>query len=538
MLQFNTAAFTIATRFTSRFLCRLNASLSTNTAAIISESKTAVKLGDQIEEMISNITIVDKQHLGLDKLKIELCKDLNIKPIITEKIKKAQTIQEILETVKTSSMPQDDILHILKAISIWVHNKEESKSSTKINKSSVQSQTGDNNTTSKNSPLNTQDFFSQYYNLSTSAMIKNINKLAQAGDRNVKLLNYFFNNIIEYHELLSTKACSNLMFSMSTLNYSDERLLKKICKDFIKSKSVSGNETNFVTIMSLLKSMAFVRYKNNVFLNQLCDEIIKSKIKYSNTQIASILRSFATLGYHSQYVNDIIEVCTIRNLKTIEKLQYTTRLNLVWCFAVFKILQNVHAESVLNEKFVSKTLIFDTEINKKLSHQLKLLNINGYAQYALNNYSGPLLNNEIVPRIVSKRTKQKLAYVEALQITLKNMLPSTSHFNMSINTNMGFLLDAEICVDHKFNFISMDSDTKNGNFIKIALLLVDYYDMCLGDTDYQGLIKLHRHLLGCNNYEVLIIPYQYFGIEDKIEKRTSYLRHQIFQIFRKITDNN
>ncbi|XP_033297286.1 FAST kinase domain-containing protein 4 isoform X1 [Bombus bifarius] len=536
MLQFNTAAFTIATRFTSRFLCRLNASLSTNTAAIISESKTAVKLGDQIEEMISNITIVDKQHLGLDKLKIELCKDLNIKPIITEKIKKAQTIQEILETVKTSSMPQDDILHILKAISIWVHNKEESKSSTKINKSSVQSQTGDNNTTSKNSPLNTQDFFSQYYNLSTSAMIKNINKLAQAGDRNVKLLNYFFNNIIEYHELLSTKACSNLMFSMSTLNYSDERLLKKICKDFIKSKSVSGNETNFVTIMSLLKSMAFVRYKNNVFLNQLCDEIIKSKIKYSNTQIASILRSFATLGYHSQYVNDIIEEYFPNS--EIEKLQYTTRLNLVWCFAVFKILQNVHAESVLNEKFVSKTLIFDTEINKKLSHQLKLLNINGYAQYALNNYSGPLLNNEIVPRIVSKRTKQKLAYVEALQITLKNMLPSTSHFNMSINTNMGFLLDAEICVDHKFNFISMDSDTKNGNFIKIALLLVDYYDMCLGDTDYQGLIKLHRHLLGCNNYEVLIIPYQYFGIEDKIEKRTSYLRHQIFQIFRKITDNN
>lgn len=69
--------------------------------------------------------------------------------------------------------------------------------------------------------------------------------------------------------------------------------------------------------MSLLKSMAFIRYKNNVFLNQLCDDIIKSKIKYSNTQIASILQSFATLGYHSQYVNDIIEVCTIRNLKTV-----------------------------------------------------------------------------------------------------------------------------------------------------------------------------------------------------------------------------
>lgn len=63
--------------------------------------------------------------------------------------------------------------------------------------------------------------------------------------------------------------------------------------------------------------MAFIRYKNNTFLNQLCDEIIKSKIKYDNKQIANVLHSFASLGYHSKYVNDIIKVCTIRNLKTV-----------------------------------------------------------------------------------------------------------------------------------------------------------------------------------------------------------------------------
>lgn len=531
MLQFNTAAFTIATRFTSRFLWRLNASLSTNAATIISESKNAVKLDDQIKEMMSNIMIVDKQHLTFDKLKTKMCIDLNIKPIVTEKIKEAQSIQEILEIIKTSSISQDDILHILRAISIWINNNKETNSSTKINESSVQSQTEVDNITFKNSPINTEDYFYQYYNLSTSTMIKNINKLALAGDRNVKLLNYFFKNITEYHELLNTKACSNLMFSMSILNYSDERLLKKICNDFIKSRNVPGNKTNITTIISILKSMALVRYKNNVFINQLCDGIIKSNIKYSRLQITNILQSLATLGYHSQYVNDIIEKY-IPNSE-IEKFGYSARLNLVWCFAVFKKLQNIHAESVLNEKFVRKISFSDIKHNKNLSYQLKLLNINGYAQYALNNYSGPLLNNEIVSHITSKRTKQKIAYVEALEVTLKNMLPSTSHFNMNVNTNMGFLLDAEICVNDKFNFINMNSDSKSGNFIKIALLLVDYYDMCLGDTDYQGLIKLHSHLLECKNYEVLIVPYQHFGLEDKIEKRINYLRHQLIQIFRK-----
>lgn len=535
MLQFNTAAFTIATRFTSRFLWRLNASFSTNTAEKISEPKPAVKLDDQIKEMISNKAIADKQHLIFDKLKMKLCNDLNIKPIITKKIGEAQNLQEILEIVKTSSISQDDILNIVNHILIWIRNNKESNSSTKINESSVQSETKVDNTTFENSLINTEDNISMYYNLSTSAMIKNINKLAQAGDRNVKLLNYFFKNIIEYHELLNTKACSNLMFSMSILNYSDERLLQKICKDFIKSKSIPGDKTNIETVIYILKSMTLIRYKNYIFLNQLCCDILKSNIKYSKTEITKILLSFATLGYHSQFVNDIIERYVPNS--EIEKFEHSARLNLVWCFAVFKTLQNIHVKSVLNETFVSK-LFLDIGKSKNLSQKLKLLNINGYAQYALNNYSGPLLNDAIVPYIVNKRSKQKIAYVEALEVTLKNMLPSTSHFNMNINTNMGFLLDAEICVDHKFNFICMNSDSKNGDFIKIALLLVDYYDMCLGSTDYQGLIKLQSHLLKCKNYEVLIVPYQHFGIEDKIEKRINYLRHQLLQIFQKCVNNN
>ncbi|XP_048261313.1 FAST kinase domain-containing protein 4 isoform X2 [Bombus terrestris] len=452
MLQFNTAVFTIATRFTSRFLWRLNASLSTNTATVVSESKTAVKPDDQIKEMISNIKINDKQDLTFNELKIKLCKNLNIKPIISEKFQKAQTIQEILEAVKTSFMSHDDILYILKTISIWVNDNKKSNSSTEINESSAQKQTKVNNTTSENFLNNTEDYISQYYDLSTSAMIKNVDQLAQAGDRNVKLLNYFFTTITEYHELLNTKACSNLMFNMSSLNYSDEEY--------------------------------------------------------------------------------------IPNMK-IEKFEYLTKLNLVWCFAVFKTLQNMHAETVLDDKFISEILFFDEEKNKKLSAQLKLLNINGYAQYALEDYSGPFLNNNIVPHVVNKRSKQKIAYVEALRVTLKNMLPSMSYCNMDINTNMGFLLDAEVYMDHNCNFVSVNSTNNNSiNFTKIALLLVDYYDVCLGDTDYQGLIKLYSHLLECRNYKVLIIPYQHFGIEDKTEKRISYLRHQLLRIIRQKPDNN
>lgn len=42
----------------------------------------------------------------------------------------------------------------------------------------------------------------------------------------------------------------------------------------------------------------------------------------------------------------------------------------------------------IDNKLIFNIYYIDTENKKKLSHQLKLLNINAYAQYALNNYSG------------------------------------------------------------------------------------------------------------------------------------------------------
>lgn len=44
MLQFNGTVYTIATRLTSRFLWRLNATLTTNTTTVASESKVNIKV--------------------------------------------------------------------------------------------------------------------------------------------------------------------------------------------------------------------------------------------------------------------------------------------------------------------------------------------------------------------------------------------------------------------------------------------------------------------------------------------------------------
>lgn len=520
MLQFNGTIYTITNRLTSRFLWRLNATL-TNTAATASESKVNIKLNnDQVKEVESSINNI--QCMEFNELKIKLCKNLNIKPIIVTKIKKAENVNELFEIMKTSLKSQDDIFSALKTITIWAtqNNKNDLNSTYKQNL--VQRE---ENIEIKNLNNNTENDISSYTELSTSQMIKEINSLADKGDRNVKLLNFFFQNITEYHNLLSAGACSNLMFNMSKLSYSDERLLKKICKDFMENQKMKKIR-NKATTVSILKSMARVRYRNNIFLNYICKEIITST-KYSLKQIVTILNSFAILGYYSDDVNKLIEIHKINSIIKIQHFHDSMKVNLMWIFAVFKILQNTHAAYILDEEFVSKIMLLEEK--NKLSYQLMLLNINGYAQCALKNYSGPFLNNDIVPDIVSTRSKQKKSYVDILELTLKNMLPSASYYKMNINTKMGFLLDAELCVDLNLNFLPVDNVNQNEDFIKIALILLDYYDTCLGDLNYNGLIKLYSHLLECKKYKVLHISYQYFGIEDKLERRISYIKRQIWK---------
>lgn len=529
MMQLNPTVFTIATRCMSRCLWRSKATLTTKAATITSEQQQVnnnVKVNHQSKEIEMNTERISK----FNALKIKLCNDLNVEPSISSKIRNARNVNDLLEVMKTPLLSQSDITKATGTISFWVNEnkiKEDSKSEIKNQeKNDIVLE----KMSSESDKKDVEEDMSRYCDLSTAEMIKEINKLAQKGDRNIQLLNYLFQNIMEYNEVLNAGACSSLMYSMSTLNYSDERLLKKICTDLINSKVTNNGETlSSITIASIVKSMSYVRYRNDHFLNAVCNDIISSKQKYNSKQVASVLLSLATLGYDSEY---IIEIIKIHNPHLrMETLGYANWLNLVWSYVVFKKARSYHVESVLSDKFINKLMFHDP--TKKLSYQLKLLNINGYAQHVLTDYCGPFLNSDNIPHIVSKRSKQKESYVNALEATLKNMMPSSAHFKMNVNTKMGFLLDAELYVDSNFKPMDANEVESSKKFKKIAMLIVDYYDTSLGKTDYQGLIKLYTHLLENKKYEVLCISYQNFGIEDKIERRITYLRRQLWDKFKK-----
>ncbi|XP_003704994.2 FAST kinase domain-containing protein 4 isoform X1 [Megachile rotundata] len=504
MLQFNTIVCTASAKFTSRLWWKLSMPLTTNAAAV---SDTANKL-QQVRKNIKKETL--KPHTNFDLLKKEVCNFLHMKSIDTVNVTKATNIEEIMEMTETSLLSPEDNATIKKIIDTWVANNN--KVQQIVNKSEKPT-----NEQSIDTSDMVFDLDHKYGSVSTSGLIREVSMLTQNNNRNVPVIRYIFNNILKYNNMLSPGQCASLMYCMGKLNFSDERLLNKICIDlehkFSNSKSYSSK------LISIVNSMAHIRYKNKNFLERMCDVIIRPDYAISYAQLIKLLLSLAILGHESKGVDNIIE----KFLPAITTLGNTfDYLNLVWSLTVLNKANNECISRLFDDDFITKLTsaknCFDT-------HILKLLNIDAYAKYILKDYSGPLLNGTVEP-ITKKYTTQKKLYLEMLEDTLKNVLPSPSYFRMNINTNMGFLLGAELYLDSNSRPVCVNAVKDDCR--KIGIMMYDFYELSLGSLEPLGLVNLYTRLLQACQYEVINISYNHFGVEDKPEKRAMYLRSRLW----------
>lgn len=61
----------------------------------------------------------------------------------------------------------------------------------------------------------------------------------------------------------------------------------------------------------------------------------------------------------------------------------------------------------------------------------------------------------------------------------------------------------------------------------------DYPDYCRGQNDLLGSVYLHTQLLKAQGYDLLTISYENFSIQDKLEKRISYLEQCMKDVLKK-----
>ncbi|XP_076628426.1 FAST kinase domain-containing protein 4 isoform X2 [Colletes latitarsis] len=454
----------------------------------------------------SRLEMSKEQRIKFNELKTIVYNSLKTKSIIASKIQNAQNVHDLLSLIQKRHLSQDEILTVMKPIMKWVNSG---------NKNIIDIQ-NDKNFISIKKQIEEVDL-DWYSSLSTSVMIQELYKMARDKKRNPMLLKLLIDNIVEYNNHLSKRQCSNLMFIMCTLCYYDQRLLEKICSNLM---SLSND---IFTMHSVLKSMAMIRYKNTKFLYHMSSFFVKSYDTLEGKRIVNILQSFAMLGYKSENTSAFIKKI-MPNLSE-DSFVPNAWLNIVWSLLVLDNVLNSQVKSVLQNTFIDK-LNF-TDANTALSNQIKLLNINAAAKYILQNYSGPFLDSPKISYVTNAHNKQKKLYMKVLEETLTSML-KPSEFTLNLNTNMGFLLDAE-CTNFNYETDNLDKKQTNEDRLKktnkkIAIMLYDYYAYCQWSTDLQGSIQLQTKLLKHRGYHILPISYLNFGLDDTLNKRVKTLQ--------------
>nr|XP_031848614.1 uncharacterized protein LOC116434031 isoform X2 [Nomia melanderi] len=250
-------------------------------------------------------------------------------------------------------------------------------------------------------------------------------------------------------------------------------------------------------------------------LNYLLEGIRKFNEKINVHDCSSLLYSMATLKYIDMRYLPVV---------TIDLLGIDNWLNFVWCLVLLNNVQKSHIASVLSNEFI-RTL-FTADAQKDVLQQIKLLNINGAAKYLATDYDGPLLEKDIIQNEVAAYSKEKQKYVLKLEKTLNFMSQSQNCFRSSVNTGMGFLLDAECYVNSNFNFVDLNT-AKNDKINKLAIIINDYNAYCHGNEDTNGIVKFQKRLLNHSGYKVISISYKHFGLEDNLVKLTSLLTSRI-----------
>uniref|UniRef100_A0A1B0FI20 RAP domain-containing protein n=1 Tax=Glossina morsitans morsitans TaxID=37546 RepID=A0A1B0FI20_GLOMM len=326
--------------------------------------------------------------------------------------------------------------------------------------------------------------------ISVPQMVRVMTTLALRRRRSTPLLRSLAFNISSANEQLDLKQCADVFYAMASLNFQDVVLAAKLCADI--QATLPKNNDKSAAIGSILTSLGILKYRDLATLN------------FKTTQIEQV---------RSKLLTTIVQQDFPKNHDW---------LNHVWSLVLGGLCDHKHLESVLSTAFIEK-LQSEQPAGLTATTKMKLLNINSYAQLIASNYQGPFLAKEnAVFDVPISHGKSKQILVNGMLDALKSLLTSNNYVKSLQDSKMGFLIDALCVFDANRNPLPVDKDHQDG--IRVALMVVDYHDVCHGaHRAASGITTLCFDLLEKKGYRVLPIPYNEFSTSDKLLKRVQYL---------------
>ncbi|XP_043652607.1 FAST kinase domain-containing protein 4 [Drosophila teissieri] len=354
--------------------------------------------------------------------------------------------------------------------------------------------------------------------ISLPQMVKVMSTLAQRKRRSTPLLRSLAFNISSASESLDLKQAADVLYAMSTLNFQDSVLGAKVCADV--QSALPKNVDKSAVVGSIITSLGILRYRDLDILESLTQWLVKNSEICRPQDLSAYFLTSALLNFKSAQLEEVSK----KLVKSIVREDFTKQsewLSFVWSLTMLGLVEHSHLASVLSADFL-ETLKKD-KAGVTATSKMRLLNLNSYAQLIATDYKGPLLSTDSpVYQVPMAHPKGKQVLVNGMLDALKSLLPASNHLQTAVDTKMGFLIDALCHFDANKNPLPLDKE--NQNAIRVALMVIDFHDICHGTHRCaSGVTNLTFDLLEKSGYHVIPVSYNEFSTSDKLLKRVQYL---------------
>ncbi|KAL7730523.1 hypothetical protein ACLKA6_000524 [Drosophila palustris] len=354
--------------------------------------------------------------------------------------------------------------------------------------------------------------------ISLPQMVKVMSTLAQRKRRSTPLLRSLAFNISSAADQLDLKQSADVLYAMSMLNFQDSVLGAKVCADV--QAALPKNSEKSAVVGSILTSLGIMRYRDLDILESLTQWLLKNCEICRPQDLSAYFLTAALLNFKTAQLEDVRK----KLAKSIVREDFTRQsdwLNYVWSLTMLGLVEHGQLESVLSTDFLP--LLQSDKAGLTPTSKMRLLNLNSYAQLCATDYKGSLLAPDSpVYQVPMAHNKSKQILVNGMLDALKSLLPASNHVLTSVDSKMGFLIDATCQFDAQRNALPLDK--KHPDAIRVALMVVDFHDICHGThRSASGITNLTFDLLEKSGYQVVPVPYNEFSTSDKLLKRVQYL---------------
>ncbi|XP_017131399.1 FAST kinase domain-containing protein 4 [Drosophila elegans] len=354
--------------------------------------------------------------------------------------------------------------------------------------------------------------------ISLPQMVKVMSTLAQRKRRSTPLLRSLAFNISSASEALDLKQSADVLYAMSTLNFQDSVLGAKVCADV--QTALPKNVEKSAVVGSIITSLGILRYRDLDILESLTQWLLRNSEICRPQDLSAYFLTSALLNFKSAQLEEVSN----KLVKSIVREDFTKQsewLSFVWSLTMLGLVEHSHLASVLSADFLEK--LQKDKAGITATSKMRLLNLNSYAQLLATDYKGPLLSADSPAyQVPMAHPKAKQVLVNGMLDALKSLLPASNHFQSAVDSKMGFLIDAVCHFDANRNPLPLDKE--NPKAIRVALMVIDFHDICHGThRSGSGVTNLTFDLLEKSGYHVIPVPYNEFSTSDKLLKRVQYL---------------